>query len=242
MSPHKLKVTLPLLLGCAMSLSSCAMRDSVAPEAAAPGELSVGPVETRGGVDGLRADLAWARSIARSAPGERRITIGGAGARDVSIDELVARLQGELGVAEGRTTPHSTAAAARAALSPGSSPAFDYLSFGDVGGATSIYSSGGPPGVRTVTVYAYTSCYLQPSMTVADLKSLVNVNDFATGARLLVDWPFYAPSSPSYTSASLPMRWGPGPAISVWARSTHTCEKGPRGDWPFVPSSAYTVT
>jgi hypothetical protein len=239
MSSYTMKVARPLLL--AFVVSSCTASESVAPEAAHTDAVSIGRVVNRGGIEGLRADLAWARSVAGDLENRKRIRIGTANGRDVSIDQLVAGLENQLGLADAGAMVPAPSEGRLGALSPTASPSFDYLSFGDVGGATTIYSSGGPPGFRNITVYAYTTCYRQPSMTIADLKGVININDFATNAPRILDWPYRGDPTPSYTSTSVPMQWS-GPALNIRARSTHTCQVGPRGDWPYMNSGAYTIT
>lgn len=239
MSHHNMKLIVPLLVSCATALSSCRMSDQLAPQATAPQPISITPVK-RTGIDGLRLDLEWARSAARSAEREHGITIGDQNT-STPIGDLVTRLEDQLRLAE---TPARSAASGSSSmprgLVPAPTPSFDYLDPGDVAGMTTIYASGAPPATRRVIVYAYTSCYKLPSMTIADLSGKTTIRQFDTGSILVQDWPFAADPAPNYTSTT--STWiVSGPALSFSVVTQHFCQLGPRGDWPYVYSRGFAV-
>lgn len=241
MSHHnmKMKRIVPLLFSCAMSLSSCTMSDQVTP-AAATGLVTIGTPVMRSGVEGLRLDLEWARSAARDAAGRDAIGTGGA-TTSVSMDDLVTQLEAQLRLAEApaRAAAHGSTSVLRG-LSPAPTPSFDYLDPADVNGATAIYSNIAPPATRVVTVYALTSCYTLPSMTVADLESKTTIRRFDTGEIRVWEWPTTAEPRPSYTSASWPWTVS-GPPLYFTVFTRHYCQQGPKGQWPYRDTQGFAI-
>ena len=239
MSHRNLKLIVPLLVACATALSSCTMSDHLAPQGAAPQPVSIGTPIRRGGIDGLRLDLDWARSAARSAEGQDGLM----GTRNTSVPmaDLVTQLEAQLRLAEAPArSPASASTPKSRGLAPAPAPSFDYLDPADVGGATSIFANIAPPATRRVTVYAFTSCYTLPSMTIADLTGKITIRRFDTGLIHVQDWPFSADPAPNYTSVT--SLWiVNGPPVSFTAITKHSCQLGPKGDWPFKPSQAFAV-
>lgn len=240
MSHHNMKLIVPLLVSCATALSSCTMSDQIAPQGAASQVVSTGAPIRRSGVDGLRLDLEWARSAARSAEGQDGI-ITGAQNTSVPMLDLVTQLEAQLRFAETPVRdPASTSTSKTRGLAPAPAPSFDYLDPADVGGATSIYSNVAPPATRRVTVYAFTSCFTLPSMTIADLTGKITIRRFDTGLIHVQDWPFSADPAPNYTSAT--SLWiVSGPALSFTAYTKHICQLGAPGEWPYRQTQAFAV-
>ena len=240
MSHHNMKLIVPLLVSCATALSSCTMSDHLAPQGAAPQPVSIGTPIRRSGVEGLRLDLEWARSAARSAEGQDGIIMG-AQNTGMPLLDLVTQLEAQLRLAEtSARSPASTSTSKTRGLAPRPTPSFDYLDPADVGGATSIYASAAPPATRRVTVYAFTSCYTLPSMTIADLTGKITIRRFDTGDIRVQDWPFSADPAPNYTSTT--SLWiVDGPALSFTVMTRHTCQLGPKGDWPYKYTQAFAV-
>ncbi|HET7188536.1 MAG TPA: hypothetical protein VFI52_10290 [Gemmatimonadaceae bacterium] len=240
MSHNIIKLVVPLLVSCAISLASCTASDQMAPQTIAPELVSVGPSVRRSGVEGLRLDLEWARSVARSTATPTALSIG-APNTSVPMDDLVTQLEAQLRLAEARAPESASRSASMLrGLAPAPNPSFDYLDPGDVGGATTIYSSAAPPATRNITVYAFTSCFTLPSMTIADLTSKITIRRFDTGEIRVQDWPFAADPRPNYTSATSPWIWS-GPALSYSVMTKHICRLGPVGDWPYRDTQAFAV-
>lgn len=254
MSHSNMWSSLLLVSGCTLSLSACSMSDNISPQSLRPRVLSESLGVSRSGVEGLRDDLAWARSIAQNPAAQHRLTrISSTWASVTSADDLVAHLQAELASAEAnaassrqmsstsvvfsRAGGEQSAALAgnerASALSP-SSPRYDYEDQ-SVSGFSLISADSPPTNTRMVGFHGNTSCYLYGnSMTIAALKA-----DLKMSFGGVVFWQYdgFRDSGVQYvTGRAYTQVWGD--AISATMVTRHTCEHGWFGNYPYKMTSA----
>lgn len=225
----KLLPRLPLLIACSAAMAACSPAESlVAPE---PVVMVRGQDVSRGGVEGLLADIAWARSLPID------IQIGNSSGASISRDALIEELEAVRRNWPGITNPleHSPSLT----LSP--IAATRDISPGDVGGAGTMMHTYDSGGFRYAKDYAYTSCS-QGSMVVAKIELDAKFYDWATGAEI-GSWYIFdrIKSSPNYISHSAEMGIGGTATVRAQGHNKHTCEIGTPGDYPYKYSDPSTI-
>lgn len=224
MSHPRLLFRLTLAITCIVSLSACSAgeRLSGAPAVA----LSEASTVTTSGLDGLRQDIAWMRSLPS---GAQFSTAAGPVSRDDAVSELTSQLERLI---------HPKALSARSVSSSPNSPDFDYISYGDVNGQTYVSPAGTDAlGYKYETTYTFTSCS-QSSTTVAAVDPKGTLTDFATGATIgsLFLFPKTAVQyvAERSTQGILTTR-----LVYVQVDTKHTCQVGAQNDWPYKPTRGF---
>jgi hypothetical protein len=227
MSHPKPLVRLPLVMTCALAIAACSASDRlVEPPPAVTVQRSV---VTRRGIDGLKQDIDSAHSLPHD------VTMSTARGANISRDELASGLEAVLPVLS-----RTMSAPARNGAPAPTSPSFDYISYGDVGGTLVLMARAPSNGWRLYDAFAYTSC-TQGSMVVASVKGGMREFDFATGMPISTTT-LREESSPNYISTWVSVMIRYPSRIGVQGNSIHTCQVGQWNDWPYVPRSAFIVT
>jgi hypothetical protein len=220
-------VRLSLVVTSALSMAACSASDRLVES---PPGVNVQRSEvTRRGIDGLRQDIASVRSLPRD------VSISTSMGANLSSDELASSLESDL-----RVLSRTMSAPVRSVTPSSITPSFDYISYGDVSGALVLIAKPPVNGWRLYDAYAYTSC-TQGSMVVASVKGDMIEFDFATGAPVSSSH-LREESSPNYVSTWVNVMIRYPSRIGVSGNSKHTCEIGPRDNWPYIPRSAFIVT
>jgi hypothetical protein len=231
MSRLQLSARLALALPLIVSMAGCAAGDQLvgSPSVAFSREISV----TRGGVEGLRQDIADLRAVPSG------VRIGTSIGASISPAELASELEAQLGALSGTATAPTFPGRA-ASPSPGS-PRFDYEDPADVGGQTAAYPSGTDSrGYRYESVFAYTSCSSWTGI-IARVEPRGTLNNFATGA-VIGPLGIGSGSMVNYASTSQQMGIIYPERVSVSVRTTHTCEiRDSTGQFPFKYTYGFTV-
>lgn len=226
MSHPTLLFRLTLASTCIVSLSACSASErlSEAPAIA----ISEASTVTASGVDGLRQDIAWMRSLPSDA---RFSTANGPVSRNDAVSQLTRQLE---------TLTHSKTPSARSvSLSP-NGPAFDYISYGDVGGQTYVSAAGtDAQGYKYETTYAFTSC-TQSSTTVAEVDPQGTLTDFATGAYIGSLF-LYPQTAVRYVSERGTQGILTTRLVWVQVNTKHTCQVGEERNWPYKPTEGHAV-
>jgi hypothetical protein len=205
-----------LALVGAITLASCNAEHALAPEPSPqiPRIISAGSGNgSLGGVDALRAQLTWLRSLASQPGADERIAIGASDGRALSLTEYLASLEAELRIA--------TAAPAQNA---GMLPNFDIVDETKVQGYSVIYGSSYRSGTtqRDVTFSATTSCWAYNSDTEARFEA-----DLKLAFHGVVFW-----SYPGFTSGGIQYTTSQyyitqtGDPVDATMRTRHICIPG----------------
>ena len=226
MSHQRLLLRVTLAITSIVSLSACSASErlSEAPVIA----ISEASTVTTSGVEGLRQDIAWMRSLPSDAIFS---TTAGPVSRNDAVSELTSQLE---------TLTHSKTLPARSmSLSP-NGPAFDYISYGDVGGQTYVSPAGtDAQGYKYETTYAFTSC-TQSSTTVAEVDPRGTMTDFATGAYIGSLF-LYPQTGVRYVSERSTQGILTTRLVWVQVDTKHTCQVGERDNWPYKPTQGHAV-
>ena len=213
-------------IACILASAACSGSDRVS----APPAIAVSEAHTitRSGIEGLRQDIAWMRSL----PNDTRF---GTSAGSVSRDAAASELQRQI---EALTHP-AMSSARSLSLSP-DGPRFDYISYGDVGGQTYVSPAGtDAQGYKYETTYAFTSCS-QSSTTVAGVDPKGTLTDFATGAYIGPLF-FYPKTGVQYVSEFSTQGILTPSLVYVEVETKHTCQIGALNDWPYKVTRGYVV-
>jgi hypothetical protein len=224
MSNSRLLRGLTAAIGCILASAACSGSDRVS----APPAIAVSDARTltRSGIEGLRQDIAWMRSL----PSDTRFgTSGGAVSRDGAASELQRQLE---------TLTHPATSAARSlSLSP-DGPRFDYISYGDVGGQTYVASAGtDAQGYKYETTYTFTSC-TQSSTTVAEVDPMGTLTDFLTGSYIGPLF-FYPKTGVQYVSELSTQGILTDRVVYVAVDTKHTCHAVAPDGSPYKTTHGY---
>lgn len=226
MSHPTLRFMLTLAITCTLLLSACSTSErlSEAPAIA----ISEASTVTSSGIEGLRQDIAWMRSLPSDA---KFSTSAGPVSRDDALSGLTSQLETLL---HPRTSPGRSLS-----LSP-NSPSFDYISYGDVGGQTYVSPAGtDAQGFKYETTYAFTSC-TQNSTTVAGVDPRGTLSDFETGAYIGSLF-LYPQTAVRYVSERGTQGILTTRLVWVQVNTKHTCQVGDRDNWPYKPTEGHAV-
>lgn len=226
MSNPRLPLGLTPAIACILFTAACSGSDRLS----APPAIAVSDARTivRSGVEGLRQDIAWMRSL----PSDTRF---GTSAGPVSRDGAVSELQRQL-----ETLTHPTSLSARSVSPSPDKPRFDYISYGDVGGQTYVSPAGtDAQGYKYETTYTFTSCS-QSSITVAEVEPQGTLRDFVTGTYIGPLF-FYPKTGVQYVSELSTQGILTTRLVYVEVETKHTCQLGGMGDWPYKLTRGYAV-
>jgi len=203
-----------ILLGTINLVMACDR--AVAPGADQFVTVSSGPaVVGPGGIEGLRLDLAQARSLQKSGAYSVK-AIGATWRSSLSLDEYVAFLESQLAVAESRAS--------------GSVALEEYFS-NAVQGSSLVIIQGtyDPPNPRNIQFYGTTSCYQFPSNTFA--YALSNLGIYTpTGILIWKTDSALINSGPNYASGWYPHTHS-GPQAVGTMQTKHYCDPGSQKAW-----------
>jgi hypothetical protein len=187
----------------------------------------------RHGIDGLREDIAWIRSL----PRDVAIATSLGNGRTMSRDEFAMRLEAMVpALSQGMSSP----------MLGMPSPSLTSNSYsgiyGLVNGHLSLMPKNVAPYWRGYDAYGYTSCQ-EPSMTIAAVEGRMDDFDFVTGVPIGFAT-LRKESAPNYAASwvsSIYNRLIYTHQIGVNGSSTHTCQIGVPGEWPSGTDHGFIV-
>jgi len=224
MSYEKRPSKIVLVIACALGFAACNSEERLLQP---PHSSTVtGPTISRGGIEGLKQDIASARSL----PQDTKIgTPTGVISRDEFVSGLEAQLRQML-VQSGSPTHDLVPSFRRFDVSPG-----------DVGGSGAMYGTGtDAQGYRWAKDWAYTQCN-QGSGVVAKIELSAAWYRWDNG-QLIGPWIMWSPtnSAPNYASNSAEQGIQ-GDTVRAQAHNKHTCEIGDPQDYPYKYSDPFVV-